>query len=87
MFKLLAFIQDCTDQFVLDLVGNPEDRFSHDTAHISAINPFVINELAHCYHGDRTGLLSFLGAPDPEVIKRFSSSAQLSMKFQLLINA
>ena len=24
--------------------------------------------------------------PDPEVIKLFSSSAQLSMKFQLLIN-
>ena len=26
-------------------------------------------------------------APGPEVIKLFSSSAQLSMKFQLLINA
>ena len=24
----------CTDQFVSDLVGNPEDQFSHDTAHI-----------------------------------------------------
>ena len=24
---------DCTSQFVSDLVGNPEDRFSHGTAH------------------------------------------------------
>ena len=37
--KLLAFFW----------VGNPEDRCTHDTAHISAINPFVINELAHRY--------------------------------------
>ena len=24
----------CTERFVLDLVENPEDRFSHDAAHI-----------------------------------------------------
>ena len=24
----------CTARFVFDLVGNPEDRFSHDMAHI-----------------------------------------------------
>ena len=33
-FKLLAIMCDCTARVVSDLVGNPEDRFSHDTAHI-----------------------------------------------------
>ena len=47
------------------LVGNPEDRFSHDAALIIII------------------IESISG---PEVIKLFSISAQLSMKFQLLIN-
>ena len=32
-FKVLALFCDCTDRFVLDLVGNPEDRFSHVAAH------------------------------------------------------
>ena len=27
----------CTDRFVSDLVGNPEDRFSHKEAHIRFI--------------------------------------------------
>ena len=29
-FKLLAVFWRCTDLFVLDLVENPEDQFSHD---------------------------------------------------------
>ena len=33
-FKPLAIISGCTAQFVSDLDGNPELRFSHDTAHI-----------------------------------------------------
>ena len=33
-FKLLACFCDCTGRFVSDLVGNPEDRFSHVAAHI-----------------------------------------------------
>ena len=32
---LLKTFQACTARFVSDLVGNPEDRFSHDAAHIS----------------------------------------------------
>ena len=32
------------------------------------------------------GLESYAVPPGPEVIKRFSSSAQLSMKFQLLMD-
>ena len=32
--KPLAILCDHTAQFVLDLVGNPKDRFSHDAAHI-----------------------------------------------------
>ena len=33
-FKPLAIFSDCTARFVSDLVGNPEDRFSHNKAHI-----------------------------------------------------
>ena len=33
-FKLLTFSGDCTGQFVSDLVGNPDDRFSHSAAYI-----------------------------------------------------
>ena len=32
-FKHLAILCGCTARFVLDLVGNPEDRFSHNEAH------------------------------------------------------
>ena len=31
-FKLLAFLCNCTDMFVSDLVGNPEDLFFHVVA-------------------------------------------------------
>ena len=33
-FKPLAIFCCCTARFVSDLVGNPEDRFSHNQAHI-----------------------------------------------------
>ena len=33
-FKPLAIFSDCTARFVSDLVGHPEDRFSHNEAHI-----------------------------------------------------
>ena len=33
-FKHLAIFCDCTARFVSDLVGNPEDRFSHNEAQI-----------------------------------------------------
>ena len=33
-FKPLAILCDCTARFVSDLVGNPEDRFSHNEAQI-----------------------------------------------------
>ena len=32
-FKPLTIFCGCTVWFVTDLVGNPEDRFSHDAAH------------------------------------------------------
>ena len=34
-FKPLAIFCGCTARFVSDLVGNPEDRVSHNEAHIS----------------------------------------------------
>ena len=34
-FKPLAIFYGCTARFVLDLVGNPEDRFSHDAARLN----------------------------------------------------
>ena len=33
----LAFFCDCTDGFVSDLVGNPEDRFSQNEAQLFAL--------------------------------------------------
>ena len=33
-FKLLTIFCGCTARFVSDLVGNPEDRFSHKEAHM-----------------------------------------------------
>ena len=36
--KSLAILCDCTACCVWDLVGNPEDRFSHNEAHISVIS-------------------------------------------------
>ena len=33
-FKALAIFCGCTAWFVSDLVSNPKDRFSQDTAHI-----------------------------------------------------
>ena len=35
-FKPLAIVCGCTACFVSDLVGNPEDMFSHNAAHILA---------------------------------------------------
>ena len=37
-FKPLAILCDCTARFVWDLVGNPEDRLSHDEAHIISLS-------------------------------------------------
>ena len=34
IFKPLAIFCGCTARFECDLVGNPEDRFSHNEAHI-----------------------------------------------------
>ena len=34
-FKFLAIFSDCAVRFLSDLVGNPEDRFSHNEAQIS----------------------------------------------------
>ena len=33
-FKLLVIFCGCTDRFVSDLVGNPEDLFSHNEAQL-----------------------------------------------------
>ena len=34
IFKPLAIVCGCAARFVSDLVGNPEDRFSHNEAHL-----------------------------------------------------
>ena len=36
-FKLIVIFCDCTGWFVLSLVGNPEDRFSHAPADMSKV--------------------------------------------------
>ena len=35
--QILAIFDDCTAQFVSDLVGNPVDRFSHIEAHLTSV--------------------------------------------------
>ena len=55
-----------------DLVVNPEDRFSRVVAHITSNHGFF--ESFQPYE------------PGPEVIKLFLCSAQLRLKFILLIN-
>ena len=35
--KPLAILCGCTARFVWDLVGNPEDRFSHNEPHIKVV--------------------------------------------------
>ena len=37
-FKPLVIFCSCTARFVSDLVGNPEDRFSHNEAQLYVIN-------------------------------------------------
>ena len=37
-FKLISIFCGCIGRFVSELVGNPEDRFSHDGAHIRIWN-------------------------------------------------
>ena len=39
IFKPLAILCDSTARLVLDQVGNPEDRFSHNEAHLYSICP------------------------------------------------
>ena len=34
-FQASSILSDCNARFVSDLVGNPEDRFSHNEAHLS----------------------------------------------------
>ena len=36
-FMSLAIFDDCTAQFVSDLVGNSVDRFSHNEAHFTSV--------------------------------------------------
>ena len=43
-FKPLAIFCGCPARFVSDLVGNPEDRFSHNEAHLIR---------THCYDDQR----------------------------------
>ena len=51
IFKALIFFCDCTAQFVSDLVGNPEDRFSQDEAQIDMfIIKFNARDSAFEYH-------------------------------------
>ena len=43
IFKPLAIFYGCAARFVSDLVGNPEDRFSHNEAHFSSDTACVVN--------------------------------------------
>ena len=43
-FKPLAKFSDCTARFVSDLVGNPDDRFSHNKAHMSVFISYPVRD-------------------------------------------
>ena len=70
-FKPLTIFSDCTVRYLSDLVGNPEDRFSGDAAHMSLKNFFVMwimlifiaSVLLDC-----EGSLSILKVPKMETI-------------------
>ena len=46
-FKPLAIFCGCTDLFVSDLVGNPEDRFFHNEAQVWAVFSWLGADLVH----------------------------------------
>ena len=50
-FKPVSIVCGCTAPFVWDLVGNPEDGFSHNEAHIYAANNKVLIKLDGCAGG------------------------------------
>ena len=51
--KPLAIFCGYTVQFVMDLVGNPKDRFSHDSAHIVELQCYTVMTLS--FRTDRSG--------------------------------
>ena len=48
--KSKAIFLSCTAQFMTDLVGNPEDRFSHNEAHITFVKKTtkILTSLQRC---------------------------------------
>ena len=65
-----------------DLVGNPEDQFSHNKAHISQVSKSEISSIWLASVAVQPGLCQTRF----KVIKHFSCSTQQSTKFILLIN-
>ena len=55
-FKPLAIVCDCTARFVSDLVGNPEDRFSHNEAHLTTSS---VSHLKLCTHDQDLRIRNF----------------------------
>ena len=53
-FKPLVIFCDCAAWFVSDLVGNPEDRFSHKEAHLKAYEPRRKNARLHGFRPGQT---------------------------------
>ena len=51
-FKPLTIFCDCTARFVWDLVRNPEDRFSHNEAHLKncSFHFFLLSLFSHSLH-------------------------------------
>ena len=47
IFKPLAIFCGCTARFVSDLIGNPEDRFTHDAAHIRCMCSILGMTIGH----------------------------------------
>ena len=75
-FKPLVIFCGCTAQVVTDLVGNPEDMFSHDKAQVLKVCTLcILNELSDCKHNNINSLCKFtceilhlVGQHTPELI-------------------
>ena len=48
--NLLAILRGCTVRFVSDLVGNPEERFSHNEAHRRVIVKKIVRRKSSLCH-------------------------------------
>ena len=78
----------CTARFVYDLIGNSEDRFSHDAAHIISVFPCLIINAIFCFDAHKQNktinisiYLSILQHPLKSIMCSRAVSARIKARF------